>query len=88
VDPDSLRTERIVIETNRHRIVGDITLPSEGMHSRVSDLLNREGLRFVPLVNALISDLDGGEQRRRAFIAVARDHVQLAYEADDPASSD
>jgi Family of unknown function (DUF6812) len=77
-----MRTERIVIETTHHRIIGDITLPSEGMHSRVSDLLNREGLRFIPLINALVSDLDGGSPQRRDFIAVARDHVQLAYEAD------
>jgi len=82
-----MRTERIVVETIRHRIVGDITLPSEGMHSRVSDLLNREGLRFIPLVNALISDLDGGSPERHEFIAVARDHVQLAYEADEHGNS-
>lgn len=29
-----------------------------------------------------ISDLDGGEPERRPFIAVARDHVQVAYEAN------
>jgi hypothetical protein len=75
-----LRTQRIVIETARHRIAGDVTLPSEGHNSRLSDLLNREGLRFVAVVNAEISNLDGEGKRMLPFVAVARDHVQLAYE--------
>lgn len=81
VSYDATRIERIVIETARHRIVGDLTLPGEGMHSRLTDMLNSEGLRFIPLVDALISDLDGGGQERLEFVAVAREHVQLAYEA-------
>jgi hypothetical protein len=74
------RWERIVLETERHRIVGDVTLPAEGYRSRLSDLLNREGLSFIPLVNAEVTDLNGGDPNRRSFIAVARDHVQVAYE--------
>jgi uncharacterized protein DUF6812 len=83
VDYNALRKERIVVETTRHRIVGYITLPSEGMQSRLSDLLNREGLSFIPVTDAMVTDLDGGEPQRRDFIAVARDHIQLAYEADN-----
>ena len=52
---DETRRERIVLETERHRIVGDVTLPAEGYRSRVSDLLNREGFQFVPLSNAVIT---------------------------------
>lgn len=74
------RWERVVLETERHRIVGDVTLPAEGYRSRLSDLLNREGLSFIPLVNAQITDLNGGDPERRKFVAVARDHVQVAYE--------
>ena len=76
------RWERIVLETERHRIVGDVTLPAEGYRSRLSDLLNREGLSFIPLTNAEITDLNGGDSERRTFVAVARDHVQVAYEDD------
>jgi hypothetical protein len=83
VDEDVFRIERVVIETGRHRIVGDLTLPREGMHSRVTDLLNREGLEFVPLVDVLLSDLDGDSQERLEFVAVARDHIHIAYEAAD-----
>jgi uncharacterized protein DUF6812 len=77
-----LRRERVVLETEYHRIVGDVTLPAEGFHNRLSDLLNREGADFIPLTNALIAGRNGEQPRQRPFIAVARDHIQLAYEAD------
>jgi hypothetical protein len=75
-----IRRERVVLETDRYRIVGDVTLPAEGYHGRLSDLLNREGIRFIPLVNATVSGHNGGHPEQRPFIAVAREHIQLAYE--------
>ena len=78
-----IRRERVVLETERYTIVGDVTLPAEGFHSRLSDLLNREGVQFIPLINATITGRDGESSVERPFIAVARDHVQLAYE-DQP----
>ena len=77
-----IRRERVVLETERYTIVGNVTLPAEGFHSRLSDLLNREGVQFIPLVDAEISGRDGEPPVKRPFIAVARQHVQLAYEAD------
>jgi hypothetical protein len=79
------RTERVVLETPSHRIVGDLTLPREGYRSRLSDFLNRGDVNFIPLVNAAIETRDGGgtsDMVHRDFIAVARDHVQLAYPLD------
>lgn len=73
------RSERIVLETARHRIAGDVTLPREGYRSRLSDYLNRGDDDFIPLVNAEIRPLDGGEIERREFLAVARSQVHLAY---------
>jgi hypothetical protein len=78
-----VRRERVVLETERYKIVGDVTLPVEGFQSRLSDLLNREGIQFIPLVNALVTARGGEPPIERAFIAVARDHVQVAYEASD-----
>ena len=75
------RRERIVVETERYSIVGDVTLPAEGFHSRLSDLLNREGVHFIPLIDATITGHNGEPPQQRPFIAVARDHVQMAYEA-------
>jgi hypothetical protein len=74
------REQRVVLETDRYRITGDVTLPVEGFHSRLSDLLNRESVSFIPLTNARVSSLDGGGIEDRPFIAVARQHVQVAYE--------
>ena len=75
------RVERIVLETDRHRIVGDLTLPREGYRSRLSDYLNRGDIDFIPLANATISSLDAepGAAEQRDFIAVARTHIHLAY---------
>jgi hypothetical protein len=69
-----------VLETARHRITGEVSLPVEGPRTRLSDALNVEGLRFIPVADAELSDLDGGRSERLPFVAVARDHVELAYE--------
>lgn len=74
------RHQRVVLETDRLRIVGEVVLPAEGIRTRLSDLLNREGLSFVAVVNARISDHEGGGAQERPFVAVAREHIQLAYE--------
>ncbi len=76
------RIERVVLETDRHVITGDLALPREGYRSRLSDFLNRGDLDFIPLVNVDLSPTDGGQPERRAFAAVARSHVRLAYPAD------
>ncbi len=36
-----MRIERVVLETEHHRITGDLHLPREGYRSRLSDYLNR-----------------------------------------------
>jgi hypothetical protein len=77
------RLQRVVLETTRHRIVGDVSIPAEGHRTRFSDLLNREGVRFVPLVNVRISGLNGEDPEERPFVAVAHEHIQLAYEDPD-----
>jgi len=80
------RVERIVLETERHRIVGDLVLPRDGYRSRLSDYLNQGEIAFIPLTDAEIHPSAGdGEPERREFIAVAREHVQLAYPAADGA---
>ena len=78
------RVERIVLETDRHRIVGDLTMPREGYRSRLSDYLNRGEMAFIPLANAVVTPIDGPEApEKRDFVAVARSHVHLAYFTDD-----
>ena len=77
------RVERIVLETETHRIVGDLHMPREGYRSRLSDYLNRGDDHFVALSDAQIEPLNGGGQAQdREFVAVARNHVMLAYPAN------
>ena len=69
------RQERIQVETNRHRITGDVTLAANGFRSRVSDLLNATEREFISLTDVELIPLDGGEAVRREFVAVSRQHI-------------
>ena len=48
------RKQRVVLETARHTISGEVVLPLEGLRTRLSDLLNTEGLSFISIVDAEI----------------------------------
>lgn len=76
------RVERVQFETDRQRIVGDVTLPPEGYKSRFSDSLNRVDVVFIPLVNAEVSSLMGGDVEMRPFMVVSKSHVRVAYPVD------
>jgi hypothetical protein len=73
------RRERVVFETDRHLVVGDVTLPPEGYQSRFSDAVNRADVAFIPLLEVEITPLEGGVTERRDFILLAKNHVRLAY---------
>jgi len=75
----ALRRERIVFETDRQMIVGDVSLPAEGYQARFSDAINREDVAFLPVVNAEIAPLGGGQSVRREFIVLSKAHIRLAY---------
>ena len=76
------RVERVQFETDRQRIVGDLTLPQEGYQSRFSDSLNRVDITFVPIVNAEVSSLTGGDVERLPFMVVSKAHVRVAFPVD------
>lgn len=73
------RVERIQFETDRQRIIGDVTLPPEGYQSRFSDSLNRVDIIFIPVVNAEVSSLMGGDVERLPFMVVSKSHVRVAF---------
>jgi Family of unknown function (DUF6812) len=74
------RRERVVFETDRHMVVGDVTLPPEGYQSRFSDAVNRADVAFIPLLDVEISPLGGGGMtERREFIVLSKEHVRIAY---------
>jgi uncharacterized protein DUF6812 len=82
-DGGDRRKERAVFETERHMIVGDVTLPPEGYQSRFSDLLNREEVEFLPLTDVEITEIASGELRQIDFLVVGKAHVRLAYPLGD-----
>jgi hypothetical protein len=77
--------EHVVIETDRHRIVGSLRLPLDGYRRRVTDFLNTSDRDFLPVTDAVIEPLseNGEPPIRRKFLAVARRHIVLAMLADD-----
>lgn len=73
------RVERAVFETDRHLVVGDVTLPPAGYQSRFSDSLNRTDLEFVPLTNVEITSLADGKVSERPFVVLSKRHVRISY---------
>jgi hypothetical protein len=73
------RRERATFETERHVIVGDVTLPPEGYQSRFSDAINRGDLSFVPLTDVEITSRESGEVTHRDFIVLGKAHIEIAF---------
>ena len=85
------RRERIYVETDRHRISGVLTLPTDGYRSRLSDFLNASERDFISLTDCVV-ELIGrdGAGTEHGFIAVSRHHIVFAIplgEADDVADA-
>jgi hypothetical protein len=78
------RTERIRIETERHRMEGMITLARDGYRSRVSDVLNASERDFITLTDVTIAPLDGGPVELHPFVSLARRHIVFAVAAQAP----
>jgi Family of unknown function (DUF6812) len=72
------RLEQIVLETDRWRIEGHLTLPREGYRSRLSDFVNQRDREFFSVQDATLTSLDAPEQvQQLAFLMVARRHIRL-----------
>lgn len=78
-----LRKETVVVETDRYRVEGRMTLPAEGYGSRLSDHVNRRDLEFFTLTDARLTPLDGGEAWIAPLLMLARQHVRLIMPAGD-----
>lgn len=77
------RVERVQFETDRHLIVGNVTLPPEGYQSRFSDSLNRPDIPFIPVVDVEVTPLEGGEVVKRDFMVVGKAHVRSAFPIEE-----
>jgi hypothetical protein len=73
-----LREEQVMLETDRYRITGTLTLPREGYRSRLSDYVNQRDREFFALSECTVEPLDGAEgARRTSFLMVGRSHVRI-----------
>ena len=79
------RTERVRIETERHRIEGVLTLARDGYRSRVSDVLNASERDFITLTDVTVEPLEGGPVELHAYMSLARRHVIFAVAAPEQA---
>jgi len=80
------RHERILIETDRHRIEGLLTLSRDGYRSRISDVLNASERDFIALTDVTVELLGhDGPGTHHEFLAVSRHHIVIAISSDVPA---
>jgi hypothetical protein len=81
------RDERIIVETDRHRITGLLRLPADGYRSRLTDYLNASERTFVALTDVEVAALDGAARiEHRPFLALSLRHIVLAMPADENAA--
>jgi hypothetical protein len=83
------REERIVVETERLRLIGTVRLQAEGYRSRLTDLLNAGEREFLALTDVEIASLvdPGREPERHAYVALGRRHVVFATSLEDDVSA-
>ena len=80
------RQERVVVETDRYRVEGMMTLPSEGYRSRLSDHVNRRDQEFFTVLDAELVALDGsGREWKTPVLMLARRHIRLIVPASEGA---
>jgi len=69
------------VETERYRIEGHMTLPTEGYRSRLSDHVNRRDVQFFTIQDAKLTPLDGGEPWEAPVLMLAAAHIRLIVPA-------
>lgn len=80
-----LRHARVLIETQRHRIMGTLTLARDGYRSRVSDVLNSAEREFVSLTDVTVELIDHEDRggTHHPHLAVSRSQIVIAIPQDE-----
>ncbi len=67
-----------MVETDRYRVEGRLTLPREGYRSRLSDYVNRRDHDFFTIVDAELKAIDGsGRDWQTPVLMLARSQIRL-----------
>jgi hypothetical protein len=77
-----LRKEKVTVETDRYRVVGQMTLPAEGYRARLSDHVNRRDIEFFTIQDAELTPLDGGEAWSTPVLMLASRHIRLVIPSE------
>lgn len=73
-----------MLETDRYRISGTLTMPREGYRSRLSDYVNQRDREFFTVSDAKVTELDAPDRSWQApFLMVGRSHVRLISAVSD-----
>jgi hypothetical protein len=81
------KDERIIVETNRHRITGSLRLPVDGYRSRLTDYLNASERVFLALTDVEVTTLTSPARvEQREFVALSVRHIVLAMPAAEDGS--
>lgn len=73
-----------MVETDRYRITGLLSMPRDGYRSRLTDYLNASERQFIALTDVEVERLDGSRApERRPFLALSLSHVVLAMPAGE-----
>jgi hypothetical protein len=85
VEARKQRSERVLFETDRHLVIGDVILPSNGYQGRFSDAINRSEVSFIPLLDVELIPLGEGGPTRHDFLLLSKSHIRLAHPAGEQA---
>jgi hypothetical protein len=85
MSPPDVRCKRVVVETDRYRVEGDVTLPQEGYRNLLSDYMNHREEEILFLVNVEMVALDGsGRHWNLPVLRLARRQIRLFVPIDLP----
>ena len=85
------KRERVLLETGRYRIEGEVMLPPEGYKSRLSDHLNEPQREFLIILDATLTPVDnpaGAFESRVVMVQRRRIDLILPTEEILPPSAD
>ena len=78
------KRERVILETSRYRIAGEVMLPPEGYKSRLSDHLNEPQREFLIVLGAIMTPLEDPENRFRSkVVMIHRSKVDVIFPEDE-----
>ncbi len=78
------KRERVILESSRYRIAGEVILPPEGYRSRLSDHINEAEREFLIVLDAIMTPFDDPENRFRSkVVMVHRSKIDVIFPEDE-----